>query len=1077
MINSIISALIAIFFWGKPDKKEKERIRKSSFIRTIIYLVLSIMVLVFYVKTNQVATVSNFVLISNELADYNSKGEVLDTVYSLDIYNKFSGEATYQNEFIDYLNSEYRNNGRMFTENSGMAMDILVNSKTTDSIKRGPFFDDANFQKVKSQIPNINHLFNVSYIATNIPTFIPLYPKFDERSEWIQDSIFIHRNTFINSRSDYRFSMFDEEYYQNKYSGKKLPHFFENGLTVSQEIGTRNLSNSDIVQDKLVLTPFFASFLVNNLNIFTAADISQYAYVLSFTSELPIKSVRINYDVPIETNPLHESMKVWPNIIYFEGKDWEYFQNSTMMLYIKLPTMANLQLIRSFILTTLLTVLISLFIRNAYYWIRKWAERYKENHRLPYSRAKYLSKIRINLFKGFISFLVFIFFTVLLYIVWFVYKGHTMLVSSDILEFGKFIIPAIVILVMALLYILYRFATKPLIPIADAKDESSELNDASPDETLQQESRSAGTLRYTHTLRDYIKLCVVLLVVIFSFIGCVYFIYSKNKNSSTVLLDKGSQYEEEGNYDSACDLYLMAADKGNAIAQNHLGVLYKEGQGVAQSDSEAIKWFRKSAENNYEGGQFNLGLMYEEGRGVVQNDTEAAKWYLKAAEKGLAEAQLALVKMYHDGRGVPQSEAEEIKWLTRAAKQRNAQAQCALGVKYEHGKGVEQNYSIALKCYELAAAQGSATAQCFIGMMYENGKGVKKDDAEAVKWYQKSAGQGNNAAQWALGKMYEEGRGVEQSYTEALRWYSISAGQGFNYAQNSLGVMYANGIGVEKNGSEAAKWFLKAAEQGYAIAQRNLGLLYEKGDGLEPSDTEAAKWYIKAAELGDSDAQMALGKMYEEGRGVEQDTAEAIKLFQKAAEQGHTDAQCKLGVMYYNNIGVPQNYSEARKWFQKAAEQGSSNAQLNLGIMYENGKGVVQNDSIAAIWYLKAAEQGDAAAQFNIATMYDEGRGVAKNRTEAIKWYSKAAEQGDADAQNDLGVRYFEDKKYAEALKWFRKAAEQGVATAQYNIGVMYEDGDGVPIDKTEAEKWYRKAAKQGDNEAKKRLKELGKEQ
>ena len=38
------------------------------------------------------------------------------------------------------------------------------------------------------------------------------------------------------------------------------------------------------------------------------------------------------------------------------------------------------------------------------------------------------------------------------------------------------------------------------------------------------------------------------------------------------------------------------ADPGNAAAQNKLGFNYANGLGVQQDDDEAVKWFRKSAE-------------------------------------------------------------------------------------------------------------------------------------------------------------------------------------------------------------------------------------------------------------------------------------------------------------------------------------------------------------------------------------------------------------------------------------------------------------------------------------------------
>ena len=36
--------------------------------------------------------------------------------------------------------------------------------------------------------------------------------------------------------------------------------------------------------------------------------------------------------------------------------------------------------------------------------------------------------------------------------------------------------------------------------------------------------------------------------------------------------------------------------------------------------------------------QYNLGVMYDKGVGVPENNTEAVKWYRKAADQGLAMA-------------------------------------------------------------------------------------------------------------------------------------------------------------------------------------------------------------------------------------------------------------------------------------------------------------------------------------------------------------------------------------------------------------------------------------------------------
>ena len=66
------------------------------------------------------------------------------------------------------------------------------------------------------------------------------------------------------------------------------------------------------------------------------------------------------------------------------------------------------------------------------------------------------------------------------------------------------------------------------------------------------------------------------------------------------------------------------------------------GQGVAKNDVEAVKWFRKAAEQNYARAQYNLGVCYAKGQGVAKDEAEAVKWYRKAAEQNYAEAQCNL---------------------------------------------------------------------------------------------------------------------------------------------------------------------------------------------------------------------------------------------------------------------------------------------------------------------------------------------------------------------------------------------------------------------------------------------------
>ena len=166
---------------------------------------------------------------------------------------------------------------------------------------------------------------------------------------------------------------------------------------------------------------------------------------------------------------------------------------------------------------------------------------------------------------------------------------------------------------------------------------------------------------------------------------------------------------------------------------------YYGSNGVTQDYTEAMKWFRKAADQGYASAQNNLGFMYEYGYGVSADHAEAVKWYRKAADQHDASAQYNLGNMYFSGYGVPKDDEEAVKWYRKAADQGYASAQGDLGFMYEYGYGVPEDDEKAVKWYRKAADQGDATAQNDLGDMYFDGYGVPKDDEEAVKWYRKAA--------------------------------------------------------------------------------------------------------------------------------------------------------------------------------------------------------------------------------------------------------------------------------------------------------------------------------------------------
>ena len=139
--------------------------------------------------------------------------------------------------------------------------------------------------------------------------------------------------------------------------------------------------------------------------------------------------------------------------------------------------------------------------------------------------------------------------------------------------------------------------------------------------------------------------------------------------------DNTTQFEQAmaaynaGNYKQAFHLLQPLAQQGDAEAQNNLGAMYNNGQGVVQSYQQAMAWYQKAANQGSAAAQFNLGVMHEKGRGVAQNYQQAMMWYQKAANQGYSDAQFNLGVMYEKGRGVAQNDQQAKAWWQKVLAQ------------------------------------------------------------------------------------------------------------------------------------------------------------------------------------------------------------------------------------------------------------------------------------------------------------------------------------------------------------------------------------------------------------------------
>jgi TPR repeat protein len=123
-------------------------------------------------------------------------------------------------------------------------------------------------------------------------------------------------------------------------------------------------------------------------------------------------------------------------------------------------------------------------------------------------------------------------------------------------------------------------------------------------------------------------------------------------------------------YATAFRIYHAFADKGLAVAQFNVALMYDNGQGISRDEAEAMKWYRLAADQGRDDAQYQLGHLYYR----QNNYPEAAKWFRLAADHGRADAQSNLGAMYAEGDGIPHDLVQALKWFILAAAQNNKDA-------------------------------------------------------------------------------------------------------------------------------------------------------------------------------------------------------------------------------------------------------------------------------------------------------------------------------------------------------------------------------------------------------------------
>lgn len=139
----------------------------------------------------------------------------------------------------------------------------------------------------------------------------------------------------------------------------------------------------------------------------------------------------------------------------------------------------------------------------------------------------------------------------------------------------------------------------------------------------------------------------------------------------------------------------------------------------AGSSPEEVRQFEQTkvrADAGESWSQYSLGNHYEMGSGVKKDLAQAIRWYRKSAEQGDVDGQSALANLYFEGPMEVRDLAQGVHWLRKAAEQGGSGSQRLLGLAYEQGLGVEKDPIESAKWFEKSAKQGDVIAQRMLGL-------------------------------------------------------------------------------------------------------------------------------------------------------------------------------------------------------------------------------------------------------------------------------------------------------------------------------------------------------------------------
>ena len=365
----------------------------------------------------------------------------------------------------------------------------------------------------------------------------------------------------------------------------------------------------------------------------------------------------------------------------------------------------------------------------------------------------------------------------------------------------------------------------------------------------------------------------------------------------------------EKNLETAFQLYLDAAHKGDLVSNYFVAQCYREGTGTKIDYENAFEYYKKGAEGGDNDAKYYLAVIcYNQGIGTNKSPEKTISLMEELSEAGHAGAHFYLYE-----RLLKNKENDRGKIYLK----RSAEAGFILAQVYSYISSVcndeiaeskkWSNLILEQPLQKFSDFDTKLLTDLVFGLLEK--ELPKKHKQKCLTLLERCAEQKNVNACEQLGDLYSSGKIIPKNYQKAFYYWQLGSEQGHLVCLYVLAHYHENGIGTKKNIAMAENCLKRIEENNNPRDFYSLGLACQSGFGT-PVNYERANYYFLKATFSEN-----LGNQ----------SAERVKI--------HSDSLCQISRLYFKGgPSLVKNEKYAILCLMCAAQFGNQDALTGLHV-------------------------------------------------------------------------------------------------------------------------------------------------